>query len=226
MIALSLAFQPSASAQQGPSRWQALAAPGGRVTLLAADTAGEVVYAATVAEVNRNPDETQAYEGGQPARSDALYKSVDAGESWEPVTNDLPPGSITMLFVDEKGGLWVGLEPQGGAGELWASSDEGRTWRAEALGRTDLRLRNMAQDADGDLLLLANAEGAAVENALYRRGSDARLVRKPASVACGRDGFAGGLADRRPRGKPPLPDHRVRCAVPLRRRRAVVVRRH
>lgn len=176
LLVLALVLPQSAVAQDGSTRWQALGGPGGRITFLAAASDGQTVYAVSVAEVNRNSDETQTRDLGAPARADALYKSVDGGQRWAPVTNDLPPGEITALFVDQSDALWVGLQRRVSPyrGELWTSADAGHNWRSIPLGRDDLRLSSMTQGADGNLWLLANvvSRTGEVENLLYRRGAD------------------------------------------------------
>jgi hypothetical protein len=171
MLAFSLVLPQAASAQDGPTRWQALGAPAGRVTLLAAASDGVTIYAVSVAEVNRNPDETQTRERGVPTRADALYKSVDAGQRWQPVTNDLPPGEITALFVDNDGSVWVGLQRRDdpNRGELWTGADGGALWRAVELDRGDLRWRSIAQDNWGGMWALANATDRQGGNVLYYR---------------------------------------------------------
>lgn len=187
LLALSL-LAPPASAQDGPTRWQALGGPGGRVTRLAAASDGKTVYAVSVAEVNRNGDETQTRDLGAPTRADALYKSVDGGQRWTPLTNDLPPGEIAALFVDRDDALWVGLQrrvsPYGG--ELWSSADAGATWRQVQLNLGHLRVRSLAQSADGDLWLLASAvreRSFEAENSLYRRSADGVWAAVPLNLS-------------------------------------------
>jgi photosystem II stability/assembly factor-like uncharacterized protein len=185
LILLAMLILPQvASAQDGPTRWQALGAPGGNITLLAAASDGETLYAVSVAEVNRNADETQTRERGTPTRSDALYRSAAAGQYWTAVTNDLPPGAINLLFVDRDDTVWAGLQTSTSAavpqGELWSSLDGGVTWRRAVLDRGDLRLRGMTQEANGDLLLLADGTDGDASGLLYRRSggvwSGARLT--------------------------------------------------
>lgn len=177
LLALALVLPQPAAAQDGATRWQALGGPAGRVTLLAAAPDGQTVYAVSVAEVNRNGDETQTRDLGAATRADALYKSVDAGQNWIAATNDLPPGEITALFVDKDGVIWVGLQRRVSPypGELWTSANAGATWRQVQLNLGHLRVRSMAQDAARDLWLLASAvkeRSFEAENLLYRRGAD------------------------------------------------------
>ncbi len=115
LLILSASFQapPPLAAQSAPTAWQPLAGPGGRLTHLAQAPGGRDLYAVSAAGVRRQGDQTQWRDSGTDAQSNALYASRDAGATWQPLTNDLPPGEITALYVDRKGSLWTGLRAAG-----------------------------------------------------------------------------------------------------------------
>jgi|GEM_PF-606353 len=149
-----------ATAQDVSPNWQPLGGPGGRITHLAADSQGKVLYAVSVTGVNRREDHTQWYDSGSAYRSDALYRSEDGGATWQPVTNDLPPGSITALYVDPlTGDLYAGIQGNGDASSrrsaLWRSADRGQHWQSLALSQAnDLLIRSITHNAGGGYLLL------------------------------------------------------------------------
>lgn len=167
----------SARAQEAPTNWQPLSGPGGRLTHLAPAPGGQILYAVSVASVRRQADQTQWRDAGEVMRSDAIYRSSDAGLSWEPSTNDLPPGEITSLFVDTGGRVWAGIHGRGSAagagGGLWHSDDEGATWRRAPLDRADLVIRTITEDAKGSILLGAVDTGGFEQGLIYRLAQDA-----------------------------------------------------
>jgi photosystem II stability/assembly factor-like uncharacterized protein len=65
--------------------------------------------------------------GGKPA----VWRSEDAGESWEEISHGLPPEAWTVVLRDgftadraDPVGLYVGTRH----GAIWVSNDEGSTW--------------------------------------------------------------------------------------------------
>ena len=94
----AFASQPS-HAQEALPHWYPLAGPAGRISQLAAASNGDL-YAVSIMSVNRRDDQTQWQETGNPSSSAALYRSRDDGATWQPATNDLPPGLFTALAVD------------------------------------------------------------------------------------------------------------------------------
>ena len=99
----------SPRAQESLPHWYPLAGPAGRISHLAAAPNGDL-YAVSVTGVNRRDDQTQWRETGNFIQSQALYRSKDGGATWQPATNDLPPGQFTALAVDDvRGDILVGL---------------------------------------------------------------------------------------------------------------------
>ncbi|MGE5603154.1 MAG: WD40/YVTN/BNR-like repeat-containing protein [Nitrososphaerales archaeon] len=172
LLFLALPVLPvrSVQAQAVPAKWQPLGGPGGRLTHLVAGPEGKDFYAVSVVSVNRQGDQTQWRDAGTPAWSDALYGSRDAGASWKPVTNDLPPGEITALYVDRMGRVWVGIHgrdmPATRDG-LWRSDDRGQTWRRVQLDRNDLVIRTITEDEGGRLLMGAVDAGGVEPGMIY-----------------------------------------------------------
>ncbi len=184
-----LAVAPIASAQGIPTNsqanWQALSGPGGRISHLTASPDGRMLYAVSVVNVNRRPDQTQWHADGAPARADALYHSADAGATWQPATNDLPPGPISALYFDpEPAVLYAAV--QGTADELaphyglWRSSAPQTLWEPVALDRSGLVIKRVVRNAGGDSLLLgAVAAGESPISYIYRRAADGRWTSTP-----------------------------------------------
>lgn len=160
---------PPSRGQEASLSWRPLGGPPGRISHLAVSGDGTALYAVSVAFTFRRDDQTQWWADGRPARSDALYWSQDGGASWQPLTNDLPPGPLSALYADAKGRkLYVGA-----ADGLWVGTPAGN-WQRVALDREGLRVRRIARSADGRNLYLA---GVAVEGAighLYRSADDGR----------------------------------------------------
>jgi len=100
--------QPS-RAQEALPHWYPLAGPAGRISHLATAPGG-ALYAVSITSVNRRDDQTQWRETGSLIQSQALYGSEDGGVTWQPVTNDLPPGQFTALAGGgSHGAILVGL---------------------------------------------------------------------------------------------------------------------
>jgi len=173
LIVIALAIPHTVAAQEIPTKWYALSAPHGAITQLAASQDGQTVYAVSSVTVNRQADLTQVRDAGTPRGADALYRSVDRGATWAAVTNDLPPGTITELYVDATdGSVWIGLnersteiQPRSGP---WRSVDRGRTWRRVPLDRENLLIRSIVRDAGGDLLLAAQGAVDGWASYVYR----------------------------------------------------------
>src|SRR5207253_428691 len=63
------------------------------------------------------------------ATNGGLVKSVDAGDSWKPVTKGLPASAVTALArAMGAGTLWANVEPAG----IFRSTDNGASWHATA----------------------------------------------------------------------------------------------
>jgi photosystem II stability/assembly factor-like uncharacterized protein len=60
----------------------------------------------------------------------ALYRSDDAGQTWQPATQGLPEAGIAALALDPRQpqGLYAAMAD----GSLYGSEDGGTTWRALA----------------------------------------------------------------------------------------------
>lgn len=161
-------------AQDAPASWQPLYGPGGRLTHLAAGPDGEL-YMVSVVSVHREADQTQWREAGTPTRSDALYVSRDAGNTWQATTNDLPPGEITALHSDHAGRVWVAIQTRDNNPEtrssLWRSIDQGGAWRQIRLDCQDLVLRTISEDSNQQLLIGA-ADASHPGGVIFRAGAD------------------------------------------------------
>ena len=183
LCGLFWAFAPQpARAQESLPHWYPLAGPAGRISHLAAAPNGDL-YAVSVTGVNRTDDQTQWRETGSFIQSQALYRSEDGGVTWQPVTNDLPPGSFTALSVDDvRGDILVGLLGADAAADrrspLWRSSDAGLHWSplplpAASPTANGLIIRQIARDADDRYLYLgATAEDESTVSYIYRSGDD------------------------------------------------------
>ena len=172
----------SPRAQESLPHWYPLAGPAGRISHLAAAPNGDL-YAVSITGVNRRDDQTQWRETGNPSISAALYRSKDGGATWQPATNDLPPGQFTALAVDAvRGDILVGLLGADAAADrrspLWHSSDAGLHWSPLPLPlasptATSLIIRQIARGADDRYLYLgATAEDESTVSYIYRSGDD------------------------------------------------------
>jgi len=177
------AFAPQpARAQESLPHWYPLAGPAGRISHLASEPNGDL-YAVSVTGVNRRDDQTQWRETGSFIQSQALYRSEDGGVTWQPVTNDLPPGLFTALSVDAvRDDILVGLLGADAAADrrspLWHSSDAGLHWSplplpAATPTANSLIIRQIARGADDRYLYLgATAEDESAVSYIYRSGDD------------------------------------------------------
>ncbi len=198
-LAVWLTVAPIASAQDLPANWQPLSAPGGRISHLAASSDGQELYAVSVADVNRRDDQTQWHEDGALYRADAIYYSIDAGATWQPTTNDLPPGPVSALYLDpEQDVLYAAVRGDGGEFSphygLWRSDNKKTLWEPVTLDRNDLVIRRVLRNASGDSLLLgATDAGESRSSYIYRMTADGRWTATPALRADQQPG--GILAD-------------------------------
>lgn len=180
-----LTVAPIASAQSLPTNWQALSGPGGRISHLTASPDGQVLYAVSVADVNRRNDQTQWHADGALYRADAIYHSIDAGATWQPTTNDLPPGPVSALYLDpEQDVLYAAV--QGNADELtphyglWRSSDPQTLWEPVTLDRNDLVIKRVLRSVGGESLLLGVTDAGESPNSyIYSMAADGRWTPMP-----------------------------------------------
>ena len=168
--------------QESLPHWYPLAGPAGRISHLAAAPNGDL-YAVSITSVNRRDDQTQWRETGNPSISAALYRSEDGGATWQPATNDLPPGQFTALAVDAvRDDILVGLLSADAAADrrspLWHSSDAGLHWSPLPLPAAfptanSLIIRQIVRAADDRYLYLgATAEDESTVSYIYRSGDD------------------------------------------------------
>jgi photosystem II stability/assembly factor-like uncharacterized protein len=168
-------------------QWYPLNGPAGRISHLSAAPDGDL-YAVSVTSVVRRDDQTQWRDAGTRLQSGALYRSGDGGVTWQPATNDLPPGLFTALLADgDDGDLFVGLLDAGAPADhrspLWRSEDAGEHWAPLPLPATPASvqgssaraaiIRQIARGADGRYLFLGVTWGD--ENTIsyvYRSGDD------------------------------------------------------
>ena len=173
-VCCSLFVPQRVAAQDIAVNWQPLAGPTGRLVHLAAGPDGKTLYAVAAGGVHRGADETQWFDRFLFNYAEALYRSTDRGATWQPATNDLPPGTITALAVDPTtGDLLVGLVARGDTftrrNGLWRSSDGGVNWDQVPLDRSDLIVRAVLRDAGGRTLYLgAITAGKYPESYVYR----------------------------------------------------------
>jgi photosystem II stability/assembly factor-like uncharacterized protein len=150
----------AAAAREIPLGWQPLGGPGGRISHLAVVSASDLPpqgaywYAVAVGGVNRRDDQTQWRTSGNVYWSNALYRSQDGGATWLPLTNDLPPGSISALYVDPPTGtLYAAVQGRGDDFTrrygLWRSRDQGASWEQVPLGQNDLVIRRISRSTSG-----------------------------------------------------------------------------
>lgn len=175
LACVTLWFGPTPIAAQAPPvSWQALGGPDGPLTRLAASPDGQILYAVTAASVGRADDETQWLGRYRTAFAEALYRSTDAGVTWQPATNDLPPGALSALYVEPTTGeLLVGAQPAGDfftrRSGLWRSRDMGDNWQLAPLDRNDANIRRIVRSADGSALFLGATAGEKYPNSYVYR---------------------------------------------------------
>lgn len=184
------------AAQDLPVNWQPMNGPGGRIIHLTAGPDGQVLYAVSAGDVNRQNDQTQWREAGRIYRADAIYHSTDGGVTWQPMTNDLPPGPIGALYLDPKQDvLYAGVQ---GIGDdftrrygLWQTNDQKTRWEPAALGRDDLLIRRVMRDASGDALVVGAIDSGKYPNSyVYRLNANGqwtstralRFEQRPGSI--------------------------------------------
>ena len=171
-----------ARAQESLPHWYPLAGPAGRISQLAAAPDGDL-YAVSITSVNRRDDQTQWQETGNPSISAALYRSKDGGATWQPATNDLPPGQFTALAVDDvRGDILVGLLGANATVDrrspLWHSSDAGLHWSplplpAASPTANGFIVRQIVRGADDRYLYLgATAEDQSTISYIHRSGDN------------------------------------------------------
>lgn len=156
--------------------WQPLGGPGGPVTRLAAADASEM-FAVVAAGVSRQDDETQWRDPGVVRIGHALYRSRDGGATWAPLTNDLPPGTLTALHFDRPTGvLYVAVQSAGDLLDrrlgLWRSGDRGAHWEPVALGRDDLNIWRITRTSDGRYLLMGATDAVKYPSSYLLRSAD------------------------------------------------------
>jgi photosystem II stability/assembly factor-like uncharacterized protein len=156
--------------------WQLLGGPGGRITQVTSASPTEW-YVVTAGGVNRGIDESPWFQTGSVRRGYALYRTTDAGATWSPRTNDLPPGPITALAFDN--GTDTLLAAVQGSGDiftrrygLWRSENHGLTWAQAALGRDDLLIRRIARSAEDRYLYLGATDSSKYPTSLILRSAD------------------------------------------------------
>lgn len=196
-LAIWLIVVPIAFAQDPPNNWQPLSGPGGRISQLTASADGQQLYAVSMSYVNRRDDQTQWRDSGALYRADAIYHSADAGATWRPATNDLPPGPISALYLDPRQGVLYAAVQGSGAefsphDGLWRSADQGAHWEPVTLDRNDLRIRRILRRGDS-LLLAAIDAGAPPSSYLYRMETDGRWT--STQILLSEQQPAGVLAD-------------------------------
>ena len=152
--------------------WQALNGPPGTITHLTSDTRQpNRLWAVAMTQSTRGDDRAQWLSQGRFRQAQAIYRSTDSGNTWQPAGNGLPYGEITALTYDSLSAqLYAGLvgggeeltRPQG----LFRSSDGGATWQKVDLAPSYRRLKVLAigRSSDG-----ATLYAGAVETAKYPR---------------------------------------------------------
>ncbi len=200
-------YSRSVRAQDIPLGWQALGGPIGRISHLATD--GRTLYAVSTGGVSRSDDQTQWREAGSLRRSDALYRSQDNGATWQPASNNAPPGTITALYGDPTTAtLFAGTQGNDAGGSaLWRSSDQGASWEPVPLGRTGLRIVAITRSAQGRALLVGATD--ATNEPASTRLSQHRWRPHLGSI----HGFARRSATGQRAGRPDAPSNRSGSAV-------------
>lgn len=136
-LVAGLLLLPS-SAVAGQDTWTPLGLYGGVVMSVASDPApGGIIYAGTTF-------------GG-------VYRSLDDGASWSPLTNQIDQPAVLALALDPgaPNTVWAGTSDNG----VWRSTDAGDTWTQVNTGLTDFTIRALAYEPTGGVLLAGTATG-------------------------------------------------------------------
>ena len=69
------------------------------------------------------------------SRDGKLFRSLDGGQTWQPLSLDLQGTDITALMVENTSGdIWLGAAD----GSVWRSQDRGQSWQSMRRGRPKL----------------------------------------------------------------------------------------
>ncbi|MEJ7758232.1 MAG: hypothetical protein WKF55_01435 [Gemmatimonadaceae bacterium] len=142
----SAGAQPSDSALLSSSRWRNIgpASMGGRVVdIEALDSAFATVYVASA--------------------SGGVFKSVNAGNTWEPIFDNYPSASIgdVAVFQPNPNIVWVGTGEANNRNSvawgdgIYKSADAGRTFRNMGLGTTHQIARVVTHPSNPDIVYVA-----------------------------------------------------------------------
>ncbi len=131
------------------------------------------------------PNSTQVVYAGAPAGG--LWKSINRGQSWIPLTDRLPTLGVSAITVDRRNPnkIYIGTgdrdaDDARGMG-VWKTMDGGQTWSQISNGMGDIKVSKlMVHFQDTNLLLAATERGA------YRstNGGTSWTSVGPASVFC------------------------------------------
>jgi len=131
------------------------------------------------------PNSTQIVYAGAPAGG--LWKSINRGQSWVPLTDRLPTLGVSAITVDRRNPnkIYIGTgdrdaDDARGMG-VWKTMDGGQTWSQISNGMGDIKVSKlMVHFQDSNLLLAATERGA------YRstNGGTSWTSVGPASVFC------------------------------------------
>lgn len=96
---------------------------------------------------------------GTPADASAIYRSTNAGESWDPAAAGLPGGKTIRSLISFGAYLFAGTEGDG----IYRSSDHGNTWT-----KTDVNNSLLAQQLVFAFCTKDNALYAGAGNGIYK----------------------------------------------------------
>ncbi len=125
---------------------------------------GQVARLAEPAETTVEPQVTPLYAAwpGAEGQTDVLQRSLDGGDSWQPL--ELPAGAAAETWVDD-GRDAVAVAGQDGS--LLISRDQGESWQQAELGAP---VSSLTWDESGNLYAGTRGQG------IYRVGSDGSAV--------------------------------------------------